>query len=101
MLQVSANGEHNAHLFAFLLKNSSERDRFMQFSRDQNVQSIFHYVPLHSAPAAKKYASSLQTLPVTEDLSSRLVRIPLWLGVNKKKVIDTVYRFFGIIDNDI
>ena len=49
---------------------------------EQGFNSVFHYVPLHSSPAGKKLARCHGQLDVTDDMASRLVRLPLWVGLD-------------------
>jgi dTDP-4-amino-4,6-dideoxygalactose transaminase len=56
----------------------------------QGVQCVFHYVPLHSSKIGKKIGRISGDMSITEDIASRLVRLPLWLGVDAKRVIECV-----------
>ena len=47
----------------------------------RGVNAVFHYVPLHSAPAGRRFGRAAGPLPVTDDSSARLVRLPLWVGM--------------------
>ena len=64
------------HMFYVLLPDQATRDAVLEGMRRQDVQPTFHYVPLHSAPAATKFASRLTDCPVTDDISGRLLRLP-------------------------
>jgi dTDP-4-amino-4,6-dideoxygalactose transaminase len=61
------------------------------------IQCVFHYVPLHSSPTGRQVGRASGALPVTDDVSDRLVRLPLWLGLEEHidRVIDAATRFFG------
>lgn len=73
---------HNAHMYYLLLPSLQARTAFIAALRQRDVSAVFHYIPLHSSPAGLQYArSAAKTLPVTDDLSARLVRMPLWLGL--------------------
>lgn len=72
---------HNAHMFYMLLRNLRDRTQFLEDMRQKGVHCVFHYVPLHSAPAGQKYGRTEGPLSVTCDISDRLVRLPLWLGI--------------------
>ncbi|MBB4591468.1 dTDP-4-amino-4,6-dideoxygalactose transaminase [Xanthomonas cannabis] len=78
---VPDNCDHNAHMYYILLPNLSARTRFIENLRNLGVASVFHYVPLHSSPKGKEISRSHGDLAVTEDISSRLVRLPLWVGL--------------------
>lgn len=79
---------HNAHMYYFLLPDLSTRTAFIEQMRQKEIGTIFHYVPLHSSPAGKRFGKAHGELPVTVDLADRLVRLPLWLGMDKH--IETV-----------
>ncbi len=92
--KLTTGATQNAHMFYLILNCAEDRNKFIEYSREQGVQSIFHYVPLHSAPAAKYFSDSSSELFNTESLSSRLVRLPLWIGVDKERVVNLVYSYF-------
>ncbi|MGO8880044.1 MAG: DegT/DnrJ/EryC1/StrS family aminotransferase, partial [Desulfomonilaceae bacterium] len=63
----------------------------------QGVMAVFHYVPLHSSPAGKKYGRMSDDLPVTDDISSRLLRLPLYFEMNPDDVAivsEAVHQFY-------
>ncbi len=80
---------HNAHMYYVLLPDESTRDRSSSSSPPQGVHSVFHYVPLHSSEAGRRYGRASGTLDVTDDVSARLARLPLWVGMNDD-VVQTV-----------
>jgi dTDP-4-amino-4,6-dideoxygalactose transaminase len=86
--------DHNAHMYYLLLPNLESRTQFIAALRSKGVQSVFHYVPLHSAPAGLKYARTVGSMQHTNALSDRLVRLPLWpeLGKQQAGVIDAVHE---------
>jgi dTDP-4-amino-4,6-dideoxygalactose transaminase len=77
---------HNAHMYYVLLPDLDSRTALIAALAAQNIQSVFHYVPLHSSPAGRRYGRAAGPLPVTEDLSDRLLRLPLWLGLEEHQV---------------
>ena len=97
---VSHDCENNAHMYYLLLPNLAARTRFMVAMRERGVQTVFHYVPLHSSPAGQKYGRTVGTMHNTDSLSDRLVRLPLWpdLGKDQQRVIDAV---FAAINEDM
>jgi dTDP-4-amino-4,6-dideoxygalactose transaminase len=70
--------EHNAHLYYVLVRDFEERTRVIEELDRRGVHAIFHYVPLHSAPAGRRYGRVQRELTVTETVAERLVRLPLW-----------------------
>ncbi len=89
---VPAGCEHNAHMYYLLLKDLSARTTFIDSMKQQGINCVFHYVPLHSSPAGKKYGRAVGEMAVTNDLADRLVRLPIWGGLTDKlqKLIDIV-----------
>jgi dTDP-4-amino-4,6-dideoxygalactose transaminase len=89
----------NGHLFYILLTSRSERDKFIEHMRVNNILCPFHYVPLHSSPAGLIYGRAFGEMNVTNYYSSRLVRLPLYSGLQENNVfnyvIEKVYEFFG------
>lgn len=75
--------EHNAHMFYLLLPSAADRERLLAGLTARGVGSVFHYVPLHSSPAGLRYGRAAGELPVTVDVSERLVRMPLWVGADR------------------
>ena len=88
---------HNAHMFYVKLKDLEERTRFIAYLKGKGVSSVFHYVPLHSAPAGQKYGRFAGEDVHTTKESERLVRLPLFYGMAGKdvrKVVSAVFSFF-------
>jgi dTDP-4-amino-4,6-dideoxygalactose transaminase len=81
---------HNGHIYYLLLNTNDLRDNFIEAMSSQGVQCVFHYVPLHSSKIGKKIGRISGDMSITEDIASRLVRLPLWLGVDAKRVIECV-----------
>lgn len=73
--------EHNGHLYYVLLPEGTDRDAVLQQFRDHDVWPVFHYVPLHSSPAGHRYGRVAGSMQVTDSQSERLLRLPLWLGL--------------------
>lgn len=82
---VPAGCTHNAHMFYLILPSQEARDGLIASLRDQGIQSVFHFVPLHTSPMAQRLGCGGGTLPVTEDLSARLVRLPCFYGMTRQE----------------
>ena len=78
---IPAHCTHNAHMYYLLLPGLEERTAFIAHLKSRGVQAVFHYIPLHSAPEGVRSSRAHGDLPVTCDISERLVRMPLWLGL--------------------
>ena len=76
--------EHNAHMYYLLLPDLSARTRFIARLKERGIATLFHYVPLHDSPAGRRYGRPHGTLDVTSNTSDRLVRLPLWPGLNDR-----------------
>lgn len=70
--------EHNAHMYYVLMPDPAGRDRLLKHLRDRGIGAVFHYIPLHSAPAGRRFGKCSGPLEVTDSVSSRLLRLPLW-----------------------
>ena len=78
---IPADCTHNAHLFRVLLPRQVPRAELIADLNRRGVNAVFHYVPLHSAPAGRRFGRAAGELSVTDDSSARLVRLPLWVGM--------------------
>ena len=95
---VPAECEHNGHMYYLLAGSLEERTALISFLRERAISAPFHYVPLHSAPAGKKFARVHGSLSNTEMASDRLVRMPLWPGLSDQdvaRVTETIYEFYA------
>jgi dTDP-4-amino-4,6-dideoxygalactose transaminase len=90
----------NAHMYYLLLRDLDERTRFIDHMKRLGIQCVFHYVPLHSSPTGRQVGRASGALSVTEDIADRLVRMPLWPGLEEQvdTVVDAVVRFFEQAD---
>ncbi|MBQ6779615.1 MAG: dTDP-4-amino-4,6-dideoxygalactose transaminase [Treponema sp.] len=88
---------HNAHMFYLITKDLQERTDFIAHMRSADILAVFHYIPLHSAPAGIKFGRFDGADEITTAYSERLVRLPLYYGLTKDeqdKVIKTVKTFY-------
>lgn len=88
---------HNAHMFYVKTKDIQERTELISFLKAKDVMAVFHYVPLHSAPAGKKYGRFHGTDRYTTLESERLVRLPLYYGMQDaeiRAVVDALRAFY-------
>ena len=91
--------EHNGHLFYVLFCDEQTRDQAMEGLKEQGVHAVFHYIPLHSAPMGQRFGYSVGDLPVTEDLSGRLLRLPMYAGMKGDELRFTVARVGDLLKN--
>ena len=89
---------HNAHMYYVLAADAETRTKLLEHLRAREIGAIFHYIPLHSSPAGRRYGRTDGELPVTDAVSERLVRLPLWIGL-EDDVLDhicgSLAAFFG------
>lgn len=74
---------HNAHMYYVLLAPQLNRHAVLSELRCNGINPVFHYVPLHSSPAGKRYGRRNGDLSMTVTQSGRLVRLPLWVGLTE------------------
>lgn len=94
---IPADCEHNAHMFYFKARDLEERTNLIQYLKDNDIWAVFHYVPLHSAPAGRKYGRFHGEDIYTTAESERLVRLPLYYRLSdsdQSYIIDRVREFF-------
>ena len=90
---------HNAHMYYLKLRDLQQRTDFIRAMKEQGVQTVFHYVPLHSAPAGQKFGRFAGEDVYTTRESERLVRLPMYYGMDpedREKVIAAVLSFWGM-----
>jgi dTDP-4-amino-4,6-dideoxygalactose transaminase len=75
--------DHNAHMYYLLLDDRQQRDAVIAGLRGRGVDAVFHYVPLHSAPAGRRFARCSGKLEETTRQSERVVRLPLWAALTE------------------
>lgn len=86
---------HNGHLYYLLAQDERRRTELIESLAGRGINAVFHYVPLHESPAGLRYGRVSGSLSVTRDASSRLLRLPLWVGMTDEdvgRVIDAVYE---------
>jgi len=93
MMQIPEGCQHNAHVFYLMLHSLEDRNGFLSWMGEKKIQATFHYVPLHSSPAGKKYARVSGSMFNTDKAFERLVRLPLYPDVEFQRVIDTALSY--------
>lgn len=89
---IPSSCKHNGHLYYLTLSTSQERANVIETLKSFNIGAVFHYVPLHSSPAGKKYGRTSGDLSITNDISSRLVRLPLYAGLDDRSIDSVIHR---------
>lgn len=89
---------HNAHMFYLKVKNLDERTKLLDYLKENDILSVFHYIPLHSAPAGLKFGRFDSDDIFTTKESERLLRLPMYYKIEEDsllKIVNTIIRFFG------
>jgi dTDP-4-amino-4,6-dideoxygalactose transaminase len=87
---------HNAHMFYVLANDEKEREELLKHLADNDINAIFHYIPLHEAPYWKGKYSNIH-LSITEKVSKTIIRLPLFYKIKKSEIlhiVDTLERFY-------
>ena len=84
---MPAHCAHNAHRYYVLLPSLAARQEVIARMRALGVAPVFRYVPLHSAPAGRRFSRVATPMVHTDTLSERLLRLPLWIGVDRDLVL--------------
>lgn len=94
---IPAECNHNAHMFYIKAKDLSERTALIDYLKSNGVLSVFHYIPLHTAPAGKKYGRFHGEDRYTTRESERLMRLPMYYGLTEAEInyiVDLIYKFY-------
>ena len=87
---------HNGHMFYIKVKDLEQRTRLIDYLKENNIYSVFHYIPLHSAPAGLKFGHFIGQDTHTTNESERLIRLPMYYGLKKEDllyIVKTILHF--------
>jgi dTDP-4-amino-4,6-dideoxygalactose transaminase len=93
---IPADCTSNYHLFHIVLNDTTTRDALMTHLKEHGIQAVFHYIPLHSSPMGQTFGYRASDLPVTEELSQRLLRLPFYNDMTEEeqgRVVQHVTNF--------
>jgi dTDP-4-amino-4,6-dideoxygalactose transaminase len=93
--QIPQECESNAHLFWIILPDATTRNALLAHLNDRGIGAVFHYVPLHSSPMGRSFGYKTGDLPITEDLSSRLLRLPVYFDISEAEQNSVVTAITG------
>ena len=94
---IPSDCKHNAHMYYLLLPDLEQRTAFIASLKEQGIGAVFHYVPLHNSPMGKKYGRISGDMKNTQELSDRLVRLPLWLGL-EEDIVGVIQQIINVFD---
>jgi len=89
---------HNAHMYYIVLPSRRERDGLLNHLQTEGIGAVFHYIPLHSSPAGRKYCRIGSSMHNTDNFAARILRLPLFTDLQKydiQRVCAEINRFFG------
>lgn len=86
---------HNAHMYYLILNDSHERQELIHFLKCKGIYTVFHYVPLHSSPAGRKFGRSSGEFVGTKLAADRLLRLPMSFSVDTEAVVKGIKAFFS------
>jgi dTDP-4-amino-4,6-dideoxygalactose transaminase len=95
---IPAHCQHNGHLYYVLLPPEIDRGMVLGRLNADGINAVFHYVPLHSSPAGRRFGRTAGDLSLTTSLSERLIRLPMWVGLSEAqqhKVCETLGAILG------
>ncbi|NLV46755.1 MAG: dTDP-4-amino-4,6-dideoxygalactose transaminase [Candidatus Hydrogenedentes bacterium] len=93
---VPPNCQQACHIFYLILPSENCRDRFIAHMRERDIHTVFHYLPLHLSRMGRRWGGKEGDCPVTEDISTRLVRLPFYYGladVQQEEIITKIRAF--------
>lgn len=88
---------NNGHIFYIITRSQAERSRLIEYLKERSILTLFHYVPLHSSPAGIKYGRVSGTMAVTDDISERILRLPMYYEMRDddvRMVVEAVEHFY-------
>lgn len=97
LASIPSGCTHNAHMFHLKTSGLEERTSLLQHFKQREILAVFHYVPLHTAKAGRDYGRFHGVDRFTTNESERLVRLPMWFGIDaetQQKVVDAIFEFY-------
>ena len=94
---LSNDSETNYHLFYIVVNDSKTRNALMDYLRSKGILAVFHYIPLHLSPMGRNLGYRKGRLPLTESISDRLLRLPLYYDLQKEEqeeIINAIHEFY-------
>lgn len=86
---------HNAHMYYLIFNSEFQRNKAICYLKKNKINAVFHYIPLHSSTAGKLYGRAHGNMEVTNQISSRILRLPLWINLKKSDQ----NRIYNVVSN--
>lgn len=96
---IPADCKHNAHMYYLILSSLEDRSSFIEFMGNRDISCVFHYIPLHASSQGLASGRTVGEMNFTQDLADRLVRLPLWVGLEdvQNDVIQKAAEYFEAV----
>jgi dTDP-4-amino-4,6-dideoxygalactose transaminase len=97
---AESGNKSNGHIFYIITRSLEERGRLIDYLKQNGIWAIFHYVPLHSSPAGIKYGLTSGDMRVTDNLSDRVLRLPVYYEMKEEdveEVVEHINRFYQVL----
>ena len=94
---VPPDVEHNAHIYYVLLEGDDDKTHVLAELNARDVNAVFHFVPLHMSSAGQRFARAAGPLPQTEATAQRLIRLPIWSGMNESQATRVVETLAAVV----
>jgi dTDP-4-amino-4,6-dideoxygalactose transaminase len=94
--QIPEDCTSNYHMFYVLLRDRQTRDELLEHLRERGIHPVFHYVPLHTSPMGARFGYQPRQLPITEQISGRLLRLPFYHEISaadQAEIVDRISDF--------
>ncbi|MEW5822032.1 MAG: dTDP-4-amino-4,6-dideoxygalactose transaminase [Cyanobacteriota bacterium] len=95
--KVTIDSQHNGHMFYIITKSLQERTSLISYLKEHNINSVFHYLPLHKTKAGLIYGKFHGVDKYTSEYSNRIIRLPMYYNISEDdilKVVSTIYKFY-------
>jgi len=89
--------QHNAHMYYIILNSDFDRNAVIQRLKKEGISSVFHYVPLHSSPAGKRFGRVESKMTNTNSCSKQLLRLPMWIGLRQQEQATVISKLTNIL----
>lgn len=89
----------NYHMFYIVLHDMRTREALRAYLTQHGIQAVFHYIPLHSSPMGKKFGYHASDLPLTEELSGRLLRLPFYCDLTEAEQVSVVHHISNFLEH--
>lgn len=96
---IPSECQHNGHMYYIMLDPSLDQSKIINQLKKKGIHSVFHYVPLHSSPAGKRFGRSQGDLNITNNCAERIIRLPLWKGITPSQQERTIEELKNAIES--